>query len=1787
MIASDKSSKNRHKAAANNKKTAKPSFAEMNALITMFNKGRLADSEQLATKMTKHFAQDGFGWKILGAIRQQQGLIEPAFEALKIAAILLPNDSEAHYNLGNSFYDKYQLVEAVSSYKKSIEIDPRFAQAHYNLGSVLDDQGLFADAESCYKVALKINPDHAEMHFNLALMLYEQGRFSEAANYYQQALKIQPDFTAAHVNLGASLKALGKLREAESSYRKALIIKPDHADAYNNLGVVLKDLGDMADAESCYRKAISINLNYASAYNNLGILLKDTGQIAEAESCYMKALKIDPLRAVSHNNLAVLFREQGRLADSEVCCRNALKIKPNYADAFNNLGLALDSQGRLPEAEAAFEQALELEPNSVSVLSNFSVTLNTLSQLTRAEVYLLKALDLAPQFINAHINLCVNYLAQGRIQEAEDICIIALQIQPDCMGAQNNLLFSMNYSANYSAVDCLEKARQYGLVVASKVDIPFTSWQHNPHTKRLRVGLVSGDLRQHVVAYFLENLIQYIDSSSIELIAYPTTNREDEVTAKLKPHFSGWKSLVGLTDQAAAQLIHNDGLHILMDLSGHSAGNRLPIFAWKPAPLQVSWLGYFATTGMAAMDYFIADVVGVPELQQSQFVEKIKYLPETRLCFTAPEADIAVSPLPAFANKFITFGCFQNMAKVGDDVLDLWAEIMVALPNAKLRWQCKSFRDNLVAEELKQRLVKRGVDSHRITLLGSVSRDDYLTAHHEVDVILDTFPFTGGTTTCEALWMGVPTLSLAGSTLIARQGASILTTAGLCDWVTETKDEYLSKALSFCNDLKELTNLRAGLRAQVLASPLFDAPRFAKNMEKVLWEMWNESQIVKPKPNGAQAQNKLAILASVDETSDIPLKLHVEVVSATRCSELEFWSKSALGLSLKRHLKQDDRLSVKIAFENSRGLSDIFNDCIDEAENDAILVFIHDDVWIDEANFVDTVIDGLKQFDVIGVAGNIRRLPNQPNWAFIDSKFTWDDKANLSGRIGHSKTAFGVVDIFGAVPAECELLDGVFLATKKSSLNKNDVRFDPQFDFHFYDMDFCRSAKKSGLTLGTWLISLTHQSSGDFSTKHWLEKYRSYLNKWEAPLANNNMIYSEDGITQTQQLQQAMNDVLQMALQHQSAGNIEQAAHLYLEIIDIQPKHAEANHNLGVIEADKNGALSALPRLEMAVQAKPEIEQYWVSYIDALMQSGAADTAADAIEVGKKYGLRNETAQMLATEFVKELESKLIPHQYFGDASQYGIHIHQIYYSEQTRLDNDSGFIGLDNLANQRSDWREYWPIRNYLLTNSLNDDDYYGFLSPKFKAKTNLDAATVNEFVRTHAGEADVLLFSPFFDQGAYHLNLFEQGAGQHQDIMTAFKGSVAMIAPKVDLVTLVMDSRNIVFCNYIVAKSAFWKVWLENCELIFAEAEQGKSALAVSLNAGTNHDGGVASNKVFVIERIASLMLSTQRSWKVKAYNPTLLPYSNTPIAKYSRKLLQLDGLKITSVSQEYSQFLSMFLQVRQLINEDLQLELVTQEKSEIKSSLVSHQYACDARESKSICPVCDITNVGFNALPSSHRDNALKHGYAFFGQCEMTALDTYSCFSCGASDRERLYAYWIELQLNIKMLTDKSRIIHFAPEWTLSNKLKTLNFNNYYTADLMMVGCDYQVDMMYLPFSDESYDFFICSHVLEHVESDDRAIAELYRIMKKGGYGILMAPIVVGLENTQEDSSVKDEAGRWKFYGQNDHVRLYAHDDYVKKIQSHGFYVEQLGEEYFGEAVFHSLGLKKTSILYVVTK
>ncbi|MFZ2540828.1 MAG: tetratricopeptide repeat protein, partial [Gallionella sp.] len=531
-------------------------------------------------------------------------------------------------------------------------------------------------------------------------------------------------------------------------------------------------------------------------------------------------------------------KELGQLDKAVASYRRAVALKPDYADAYYNLGNVLMDIRKLDESIASYRRAVELRPNFVDAHNNLGTSLKELGQFDNAMASYRRVLEIKPDFAEAYGNIGSILKDIGQIDGAIASYQHALTLKPEYTDAQSSLLFIMNYTSSRTTSYRLEEARRYGVLVSSKVAARFSSWQCTATPERLRVGLVSGDLRNHPVGYFLESLLAHIDPARIELVAYPTQPREDQLTARIKPFFAAWKSLSGLSDEAAARLIHADGVHVLMDLSGHSRHGRLPMFAWKPAPVQAAWLGYFATTGVSEIDYLLADPVGVPEDHREHFTETVWYLPDTRLCFSPPDTDLPVAPLPAQNSGHVTFGCFQNMAKADDEVLAAWSDILVALPGSRLRWQCKQLGDPAVVKQLIQRLQQHGIDPARVALLGSVAREAYLAAHSEVDVVLDTFPYPGGTTTCEALWMGVPTLTLAGDTLLSRQGASLLTAAGLKDWVAVSRQDYFDRALAFAGNLPKLAALRVGLREQVLASPLFDAPRFAHNLEEALWGMW-------------------------------------------------------------------------------------------------------------------------------------------------------------------------------------------------------------------------------------------------------------------------------------------------------------------------------------------------------------------------------------------------------------------------------------------------------------------------------------------------------------------------------------------------------------------------------------------------------------------------------------------------------------------------------------------------------------------------------------------------------------------------------------------------------------------------------------------------------------------------------------------------------------------------------------------------------------------------------------
>lgn len=620
-------------------------------------------------------------------------------------------------------------------------------------------------------------------------------------------------------------------------------------------GNELLSRGKLNEAAECYGKAISINPVYAPAHLNLGFVLKEQGLHDDAARSLEQAIRLNPKMEDAHYLLGGIAEAQGNLHAAIEGYDKALAIKPDFEIVFRDLCRALFLSGEHARAKEVILKGISLNPQ----VADFHYYLGNLcmheNKLDDAVACYRKALAIQPDSIAVHTNMGKAYINKGDIENATNWYRQALQLDPASIEAMSCLLFAQAFDLACPPARYLADARRYGSTVLSAAR-PYTGSIENRH-QPLRVGLVSGDFLSHPVGFFLEGVLKHLKSSRIELLAYPTVSREDDLTVRIKPCFDAWHPIAGLSDEAAARRIHDDGIHILIDLAGHTSHNRLPVFAWKPAPVQASWLGYFASTGVPGMDYLLADRTSVPEFYREYFTETIWYLPDTRLCFTPPTAtdEHRPAPLPAPRNGYITFGCFQNLSKINDDLLAAWGRIFRALPQARLRVQCKQLGDPAARETLLQRFSGVGIAVERVKLEGPAGREDYLAAHAEVDAILDTFPYPGGTTTCEALWMGVPTLTLAGKSLLSRQGASMLTCTGLEDWIAGDVDEYVAKAVGLAGDIDRLAQLRAVLREKVLASPLFDAPRFAANLEDALHEMWQRRKQATPAgaeraPNG-------------------------------------------------------------------------------------------------------------------------------------------------------------------------------------------------------------------------------------------------------------------------------------------------------------------------------------------------------------------------------------------------------------------------------------------------------------------------------------------------------------------------------------------------------------------------------------------------------------------------------------------------------------------------------------------------------------------------------------------------------------------------------------------------------------------------------------------------------------------------------------------------------------------------------------------------------------------------
>jgi predicted O-linked N-acetylglucosamine transferase (SPINDLY family) len=673
----------------------------------------------------------------------------------------------------------------------------------------------------------------------IAVQHHQAGRLQQAEQLYRQILAQQPEHPLAIHNLGLIAHQVGRNDVAVDLIRRAIALRPNYPEAHSNLGVALKDQGQLDEAIAAYRQAVALKPDYAEAYNNLGNALENKGQLDDAIAAFRQAIALKPDYAEAHSNLGNALVEKGQLDDAIAVYRRAIALKPGYTEAHSNLGNALVEKGQLDEAIAAYRQAIALTPNSPEARNNLGVALKDQGRLDEAIVAYRQAIALKPNYPEAHSNLGVALKDQGRLDEAIAAYRQAIALKPNYAEAHSNLIFVLHYDPAHDGAKIHEEHRLWNERHAkplSKLIQPHTNVR-DP-TRRLKIGYVSPDFSAHPMSRFLMPVIEHHDRTKVEVYCYANVRRPDETTARFRELADAWRNIAGVSDEQVAEQVRQDQIDILLDLAMHTSGNRLLVFARKPAPVQVTWLACPGSTGMDAIDYRLTDrFLEPPGTSDSFSTETSIPLPDCWCCYRPLATAPPVSPLPAPDAGLVTFGCLNNFCKVSAQALTCWCAVMREIPASRLLLHASQGSHRQAAREL---LSREGVNPDRLSFVDRLPAEEYLRLYHQIDIALDPFPYSGGTTSCDALWMGVPVVSLSGAMAAGRQTATLLHNIGLSELLADSQERYIEIAKDLARDLPRLSQMRAGLRQRMQASPLMDEPRFTRNVEAAYREMWRQ-----------------------------------------------------------------------------------------------------------------------------------------------------------------------------------------------------------------------------------------------------------------------------------------------------------------------------------------------------------------------------------------------------------------------------------------------------------------------------------------------------------------------------------------------------------------------------------------------------------------------------------------------------------------------------------------------------------------------------------------------------------------------------------------------------------------------------------------------------------------------------------------------------------------------------------------------------------------------------------
>jgi predicted O-linked N-acetylglucosamine transferase (SPINDLY family) len=771
-----------------------------NLAIIAAQQGDLAGAERLF-RQALDLRPNPEGFNNLGTLLQQQGRAADAIAAHRRAIALRPDYAAAHLALGNASKQQGDFDAALAAYRQAVRINPAAAEAHNNIGVVLQRQGKLDAALAAYREAAALQPASAQAHFNIGVVLHEKRDFDAAAAAYRHVTALRPEIADAYNNLGTVLQDQGRLDEALAAFDAAIRRRDDYAEAHFNRGVALRQQGKLEPALAALRDATARRADYVEALNNAGIVLQELGRLDEALAAFEGILRLRPAHAEAYNNLGAVLLGQGRADAALGALQKALALRPDYPEAFYNLGNAWRELGKLEGAIAAYQSALRLRPEDADAFSQLVYHRWRACDWTDYAADQAKLLD----------------LVRGGAARVPPFYLLATPASPE---------------------DQLACARRW---LAPIVPPPESIFRHTAPRERarIRLGYLSADFHQHATAALAAELFERHDRERFEVLAYSYgPDDASPMRARLTRAFDRFVDIRALSHRAAAERVRDDEVDILIDLKGYTQHARPQIAAFRPAPVQVNYLGFPATMGADFIDYIIVDDFVAPAAAQPFFAEKLVHLPGCYQVNDRQRAIAAAAPSRAecgLPREGFVFCSFNNTYKITPDFFACWMRLLAAVPGSVL-WLLEA--NDLVARNLRREAERGGVDPARLVFAPRAPLPEHLARHRHADLFLDTLPCNAHTTASDALWAGLPVLTCAGSTFAGRVAGSLLAAVGLPELIATSLAQYECLAVALARDARELADLRERLLRGREASTVFDLPQTTRNLEAAYSAMW-------------------------------------------------------------------------------------------------------------------------------------------------------------------------------------------------------------------------------------------------------------------------------------------------------------------------------------------------------------------------------------------------------------------------------------------------------------------------------------------------------------------------------------------------------------------------------------------------------------------------------------------------------------------------------------------------------------------------------------------------------------------------------------------------------------------------------------------------------------------------------------------------------------------------------------------------------------------------------------